>query len=148
MNNCNFSVSLIIYWPSLTCKKPFPFFQLPEMLWNWNIHWDYALTNEVDLSCHQLDYLFLSQNLFWSINYTLVTWYKCIHLVTSISVLFHGANFNFILHVESENGSSSTNDVCKKSSTYKVYLLCTLFLRNGEVIIFIQISRLHILNNL
>ena len=67
----------ITYWPKCTWKKSA--LSIISTSWNginWNKHWGYPLTDEVDFWRHQIDYMSLSQNLFWYINYILVTWSK------------------------------------------------------------------------
>ena len=76
--NCNFLILPIIYWLSPTWKKKSALC-IFSTSWDgisWNIHWDFPLTDEVELLCHQLDHLSLSQKLFWYINYILITWSK------------------------------------------------------------------------
>ena len=79
------------------------------------MHWGYPLTNEVDCWGDQLDYVTLSENGFWSINYTLVTWSKWWRHLSSPFVT--GPSFNFISYMKIEI-SRGAHHVFKKISAY------------------------------
>ena len=98
-------------------------------------------TNEADLWRHEIDHLPLFHHHFCFRNYTLVTWSKCSHIVTSlslslslspslISVIITGPILDFKLYVEVEDtngGSPSTNHTCSKGSMYKTLNLSFLY---------------------
>ena len=46
-------------------------YQFLDMIWIWNLHWGYFLIIEVGQRFHQLNHLTFSENVFWSVNFTL-----------------------------------------------------------------------------
>ena len=46
-------------------------YQFLDMIWIWNLHRGYFLINEVGQWFHQLNHLTFSENVFWSVNFTL-----------------------------------------------------------------------------
>ena len=48
--------------------------QLPDVVWIWNFHWGFSLTNGFNLWCYHFVPLTLSENNLWSVNYTPATW--------------------------------------------------------------------------
>ena len=119
-SNYNFSVLLIIYWPSGTRKNYFfPVFQLLDMLWSYNLNGGYPLTNEVG---------------FWSINNMQGEWpkWQChvsspfirVYRWSKLRLHFicgHSIYFSLILFKLRFLGgvhNSLLNHLCAKSFTY------------------------------
>ena len=81
---CNFSKGLKFTDQVFYEKKTgLPNFQLPNMLWSWNLHWEYTLTNEVDCWRYWPDVVTV-WNMFLVLSFTLVTWWG--HLLSSMNV--------------------------------------------------------------
>ena len=79
------------------------------MLWNWNLHWEYTLTNEVDWCHHQLDHVTLTPNGLWYVYYISSTWKNddiicCLLLSRAIC----GPAFNFIIYSNVETPGGPT----------------------------------------
>ena len=63
---CHFSKGLKLTDQVFYEKKTgLPNFQLTNMLWSWNVHWEYTLTNEVDCWRYWPDVVTLSETCFW-----------------------------------------------------------------------------------
>lgn len=71
-------------------------FQLPDMIWSWDLHWKYPLGSEGDWLSHQFDLVVFSGNCFWSVNYTSVTWINWWCCISSPFVKgYHWPKFQF-----------------------------------------------------
>ena len=57
-------------------------YKFPDMIWRWNLHWEYSLINKVCQWFLQLGYLTFSKNVFRSLNCTL-SFYQIYYVQTT-----------------------------------------------------------------
>ena len=100
----NFSIPLIICWPSFTQKKSVPIFQRPDMPWSYNLNCEYPLANELIGDHHQRDRVTLSQKILLvrKCN-TLATWPKWWdHVSSPLSRTITGQSFKRCANLSSK----------------------------------------------
>ena len=80
----------------------FRFFHLPDVVWSSNFCWGIPLDNDVDWWRHEVDDRTLSENGFWSVNYTIVPWSQWWRNPSSPFVKGYCPSFSFTLYIEVE----------------------------------------------